>query len=318
MKVLITGGAGFIGSTLAKRLLAQGHEVVAYDNLSTGLASNLPPEASLVQGDIEDAAALKAAMAGCDALAHLAAMVSVALSVTEPGACHLTNVQGTQNAFQAAAQLGLKRVVYASSAAVYGARPELPKRESQEPHLASPYAASKWHNELDAAYLSCWQGISSVGLRFFNVFGPHQRPDSPYSGVISIAADRVLAGQGFTVFGDGLQSRDFVFVEDVARALEAALFQDLGSPKEGLAPALVFNVGTGQSTSLLDLMSMLDRITGSTTPLQFGPERAGDLKHSLADPEALAQGLGIRAEVGVEEGLRRTLAWMRNGTLSLS
>lgn len=315
MRVLITGGAGFIGSTVARELLAQGHEAVVLDDLSTGLASNLPAGVPLHVGDVADVSAVMEAMDGCQGVVHLAAMVSVALSVTEPGPCHRINVVGSQTVFQAAAALGLTRVVYASSAAVYGARPELPKREDQAPHLASPYAASKWQNEIDADYLSRWQGVESVGLRFFNVYGPRQRPDSPYSGVISIAADRLLRQAPFTVFGDGLQSRDFVYSEDVARAVVAALTQPLPKPAEGLASALVFNVGTGRSTTLLDLVAAMEGALGRKAELQFGPDRAGDLKHSLADPGALAEALGVRAEVRVQEGLAQTLAWMQ-GALS--
>lgn len=304
MKALITGGAGFIGSTIARRLLAEGHEVVAFDNLETGSRHNLPPDVRLIVGDIRDEAALRQAVAGAEVVIHQAAMVSVALSVAEPWRCHEVNVLGTRKVLDAALRAGCRRVVMASSAAVYGNDPALPKHEALPPTPASPYAASKWMNEVDARYYGEYLGLETVCLRYFNVFGPRQRPDSPYSGVISIAADKLLAGQRFTVFGTGEQTRDFVFVEDVAGAVLAAA----GRP--GLAHEVV-NVGRGERVSLLELLELMSRAVGVRLRLRFDAPRAGDVLHSLADVSRLADRLGYRAETSLAEGLARTLDWMQ-------
>ncbi|MFN3430188.1 MAG: NAD-dependent epimerase/dehydratase family protein [Candidatus Sericytochromatia bacterium] len=305
MRILITGGAGFIGSTLARRLLADGHAVTAFDNLETGATENLPGSVRLIEGDIRDRDALDAAMAGHDAVAHLAAMVSVAVSVTEPARCWDVNVVGTRQVLDAARAAGIRRVALASSAAVYGNEPTLPKREDLPVAPASPYAYSKWHNEVDAGYYGGYLGLETVCLRFFNVYGPRQRPDSPYSGVISIAADRLLSGKPFTVNGTGEQTRDFVFSEDVAGALAAAL----------TAPGVtheVINVGRGERVSLLELLAVMGRAVGCEPELAFGPPRAGDVLHSVSDPGRLAERLGYRAGVSLETGLTRTIAWMRD------
>ncbi|MNS49167.1 UDP-glucose 4-epimerase [compost metagenome] len=306
MKVLVTGGAGFIGSTLARRLVADGHTVRVLDNLETGSRDNLMAGIDLIEGDIRDPQAVAAAMAGMDAVAHLAAMVSVAVSVEEPRRCFDVNVVGTRHVLEAARESGVRRVALASSAAVYGNEPTLPKREDLAPAPASPYAYSKWHNEVDAGYYGAYLGLETVALRFFNVYGPRQRPDSPYSGVISIAADRLLTGQTFTVNGTGEQTRDFVYVEDVAGALVSALS----------APGLtheVVNVGRGERVSLLELLAVMGEAVGREPSLAFGPPRSGDVIHSVCDPARLADRLGYRARVPLAEGLARTIAWMREG-----
>ena len=306
MKVLITGGAGFIGSTLARRLVADGHTVRVLDNLETGSPDNLIAGIDLLEGDIRDPQAVAAAMAGMDAVAHLAAMVSVAISVEEPRRCWDVNVVGTRRVLEAAREAGVRRVALASSAAVYGNEPTLPKREDSAVAPASPYAYSKWYNEVDAGYYGAYLGLETVALRFFNVYGPRQRPESPYSGVISIAADRLLTGQTFTVNGTGEQTRDFVYAEDVAGALESAL----------TAPGItheVVNVGRGERVSLLELLAVMGEAVGRAPSLAFGPPRAGDVLHSVCDPGRLADKLGYRARVPLAEGLARTIAWMREG-----
>lgn len=302
--VLITGGAGFIGSTIADRFLQEGHRVRIYDNMETGDAANVPEGAELVIGDVRDGDALAAVARGMDLVIHQAAMVSVPISVKDPGACFEINVEGTRNALKAAVAGGARRLVLASSAAVYGNLPQLPKHEGMAADLPSPYAYSKWLNEQDAAYFSRYAGLETVCTRYFNVFGPRQRPDSPYSGVISIAADRLGRGAPFTVFGTGEQTRDFVFVEDVAKAVYAA----------ATAPGVtheVLNVGTGQATSLIALLGAMGRALGAEPDLQFGPPRDGDVMHSLADVSRLEALTGFVPQTGLEDGLGRTIAWMK-------
>jgi UDP-glucose 4-epimerase len=304
--IVITGGAGFIGSAIARRLLAEGHAVRAFDNLETGLRENLPPGVDLIEGDIRDPEALDAAFAGADAVAHMAAMVSVALSVEHPDRCWDVNVVGTRNVLDAARRAGARRVVLASSAAVYGNEPTLPKHEAMTPAPASPYAYGKWLNEVDAGYHGLYLGLETVCLRYFNVFGPRQRPDSPYSGVISIAAERLLQGRPFTVFGTGEQTRDFVYVEDVAGAVAAAL------SLPGLRHEVI-NVGRGEQVSLLALLRLMGDALGREPEFRFGPPRAGDVLHSVCDPTRLAERLHLQAETPLSEGLARTLAWMQGG-----
>jgi UDP-glucose 4-epimerase len=309
MRVLITGGAGFIGSAIARRLLAEGHTVRIFDNLETGAMANVPVGAEFVAGDVRSALAVGRAARGCDAIAHQAAMVSVTRSIAEPARCYDVNVVGTRNVLEAARQAGCMRVALASSAAVYGNAPSLPKREALPARPESPYAESKWLNEVDARYYGGYMGVETVCLRYFNVFGPHQRPDSPYSGVISIAASRLLADAPFTVFGTGAQTRDFVYVEDVARAVAAALTRpDLGHE--------VINVGRGERVSLLELLRLMGEAVGRKPRLRFDAPRPGDVLHSLADVSRMGRLLGVRAEVPLDAGLAATIDWMA-GTADL-
>jgi UDP-glucose 4-epimerase len=243
-------------------------------------------------------------MAGSDHVVHLAAMVSVALSVAEPERCFDINVTGTRRVLETAKALGVKRVVMASTAAIYGNEPTLPKRETMAPRPESPYAYAKWQNEVDAGYYGRYLGLETVCLRFFNVFGPRQRPDSPYSGVISIAATRLLAGLPFTVFGTGEQTRDFIYVEDVAAAVVASL------TRPGLSHD-VMNVGRGKAITLLELLDLLAGAIGVTPELKFGPPRAGDVLHSLSDASRLERVVSLKAAVPLDRGLAETIAWMR-------
>jgi UDP-glucose 4-epimerase len=304
MQVLVTGGAGFIGSAVVRKLLAEGHGVRVFDNLETGDRTNVPAGVPLIEGDIRDAAALEAAMAGSDHVVHLAAMVSVALSVAEPERCFDINVTGTRRVLETAKALGVKRVVMASTAAIYGNEPTLPKRETMAPRPESPYAYAKWQNEVDAGYYGRYLGLETVCLRFFNVFGPRQRPDSPYSGVISIAANRLLAGLPFTVNGTGEQTRDFIYVDDVASAVVASL------SRPGLSHD-VMNVGRGKAITLLELIDTLAGAIGVTPELKFEAPRAGDVLHSLSDASRLERVVSLKAAVPLDRGLAETIAWMR-------
>lgn len=304
MNVLVTGGAGFIGSTVARRLIAEGHNVAILDNLETGKRHNVPAEAPLILGDVRDEAAVRAACVGKELVIHQAAMVSVSLSTVEPARCFDINVTGTRNVLSAASRAGCRRVVLASSAAVYGDEPTLPKREDMPVLPLSPYAYAKWQNEVDAAYWQRFCGLEAVCLRYFNVFGPRQDPASPYSGVISIAAQRLLSRQPFTVFGDGLQTRDFVFVQDVASAVVAA------STRPDAAGAVI-NVGRGERVTLLQLLEQLGEVLGVQPELRFEGPRAGDVRHSLSDITQLRERLGIRSQVDLKTGLAATIAWMR-------
>lgn len=306
MKVLVTGGAGFIGSAVVQRLLSEGHTVRVLDNLETGVKENLADSVELFPDDIRDSNAVKYAVAGCDVIIHLAAMVSVPRSIDDPSLCWEVNVQGTRTVLDAAYRAGCRRMVLASSAAVYGNELALPKCETQPPQPESPYAYSKWMNELDAEYYHRFLGLETVALRFFNVFGPRQRPDSPYSGVISIAASKLLASEPFTVFGTGEQTRDFVYVDDVATAVVAAA----SYPALGHA---VFNVGRGCGTTLLELIELIGKAVGQKPELHFEAPRPGDVLHSVAEVSRLETFLGKREITSLARGVDSLLQWLRTG-----
>ena len=309
MKVLVTGGAGFIGSHTVARLLAGGHTVRVLDDLSTGKRENLAPFGSavtLLEGDITDLADVERAVDGVDAVMHLAAVVSVPVSVERPLFAHAVNATGTLNVLDAARRAGVRRVAYASSAAVYGAIADLPAREEAPLVPSSPYGSQKRYNEEAARLATELYGLETVGLRYFNVYGPRQDPRSPYSGVLSIFIDRLLAGEPVAIHGDGMQTRDFVFVGDVARANVAAL---TGTGGSGLA----FNVGTGRETSVLDAYRAIAREAGREAEPSFTPARAGDIRHSVAAVSAIARELGWQAEIAFEDGIRETIAWRREG-----
>ncbi len=303
MKALVTGGAGFIGSHIVDRLLREGHEVVVYDNFSSGRRENIAhleghKSVAVIEGDVRDAPQLDYRMAGCQVVFHEAAIVSVPYSVEHPQETHDVNIQGTLNVLLAAKKNAVRRVVFACSAAVYGEDPELPKKESMRPLPISPYGVEKITGEM---YLQTWAklfAVETVSLRYFNVFGPRQDPKSPYSGVISVFVSRALEGKPVTVFGDGKQSRDFVYVDNVVDAnLRAATMPGVSG--------LAFNVGCGQRTTLLELLAMLGRIVGRDLTPTLAAPRAGDIKDSLADIALARTMLGYAPEVGVEEGLRR-------------
>ena len=307
MKALVTGGAGFIGSHIAQRLLGDGHEVRILDNLTTGRMENLADfaqDVEFVEGDIRDADALQRVCEGCELVFHQAAVVSVPYSVEHPQETHDVNIQGTFNVLQAARAQGVRRVMFACSAAIYGEDPELPKREAMAPAPLSPYGLEKIAGEYYMNVFNALYGLETVALRYFNVFGPRQDPKSPYSGVISIFVSKVLARQTPTVFGDGLQSRDFVFVDNVVQA------NMLAATVPG-APGRCYNVGCGQQTTLNDLLQMLGRLTDQDVKPIYAETRAGDIKDSLADISRIRQELGYDPRVGVEEGLNQLLEFER-------
>lgn len=308
MRILITGGAGFIGSHTAEALLGQGHAVTVFDDFSTGKRENLGgprPRLSVVEGDVRDFTELMAAMRGCDAVLHLAAVVSVPLSITRPHFAHEVNATGSLNVLEAARYLDVRRVVMASSAAVYGVPTRLPLAEDTPPQVLSPYAAHKWMGEAYARTYAELHGMHPVCLRYFNVFGPRQDPASPYSGVLSRFIGAVLEGKPATIHGDGSQTRDFVYVSDVAQANMRALFATQTRPGD------VFNVGTGRSVSVKEAFEAIARAAGSPMRPAFGPARAGDVPHSRADVRLAEARLGFRARMSFQDGLGATIQWAR-------
>lgn len=297
---LITGGCGFIGSHLAEALVAEGVQVRVFDNLSSGKVDNLKGfdgGIEVVRGDIRDSDALGLAMKGVDQVFHEAALVSVAVSVEQPGENDAINIRGTLNVLQAARAAGARRVVLASSAAVYGNNPALPKREDMLPEPESPYALGKLAGEHYLRLFSRLYGVQTVALRYFNVFGPRQDGKSMYSGVISRFVDDIRAGRAPTIFGDGGQTRDFVYVKDVVQANLLAM----RSPQVGNGE--VFNVATGQQISLLQLWDALRGITGSRLEPVFREARPGDIRHSLADISRIRKVLGYQPRFNLEFGL---------------
>lgn len=301
---LVTGGAGFIGSHLVDSLLADGHSVRVLDDLSTGKRANLDPRAELTVGDVGEPATVAVATAGVDGIVHLAAIASVQRGNEDWAGTHRANLTAAIHVFDAArrakAGSGPVPVVYASSAAIYGDNPDLPLVETARPRPLSAYGADKLGCELHARVGGVVHGVPTAGFRFFNVFGPRQDPKSPYSGVISIFADRVRAGVACRIQGDGGQARDFVYVVDVVAALRAGL-------AAASVEAPVFNVGTGVSTRIVDLASILQRLAGSKVGPEFTEARAGDIRLSLCDPAKL-KALGWQPRTPLEEGLRMTLA----------
>jgi nucleoside-diphosphate-sugar epimerase len=305
MKVLVTGGAGFIGSHIAERLVGGGHSVAVLDNFSSGRRENLRTfDAEVFEGDIRDGSKVREAMKGRDLVFHEAAIVSVPYSVEHPLETHDVNILGTLQILEAARHAGVRRVVFASSAAIYGDEPTLPKVESMLPTPIAPYGVEKVTAE---HYLRTWStiyGVETVALRYFNVFGPRQDPGSPYSGVISIFVNRALAGRPLTIFGDGRASRDFVYVGDVVDANLAA------ATREGVSGE-VFNVARGAKTTLDELAAMLGRIAGRELVVEHAAPRVGDIVESWANVAKAKIRLGFEANVGVEAGLRELVKYVR-------
>jgi nucleoside-diphosphate-sugar epimerase len=302
---LITGGCGFIGSHIAEALVAEGHKVRVFDNLATGHVENLngfADRVEFVRGDIRDPAALATAMRGIEFVFHEAALVSVAISVQQPEENDAINIRGTLNVLQAARAAGAKRLVIASSAAIYGNNPDLPKREEMLPEPESPYALGKLAGEHYLHLFSTLYGLQTVVLRYFNVFGPRQDASSMYSGVISKFAADLQAGRAPTIFGDGGQTRDFVFVKDVVQANLLAM----RSPKVGHGEA--FNVATNTQVTLLDLLATMQEVTGQRLAPQFREARAGDIRHSFADISKAQRVLGYQPRHSLADGLRALLA----------
>jgi UDP-glucose 4-epimerase len=302
---LVTGGCGFIGSHLADVLVARGHRVRILDNLSTGRRTNAPAKADIIVGDVADPSIVRRAMEGMDGCFHLAAIASVQRSVEAWLPTHRVNLGGTICVLDAARAIGAVPVVYASSASVYGDSAALPLSENVALTPLSPYGADKAASELQARAAFAIHGVPSTGLRLFNVFGPRQDPASPYSGVISIFAENIIAGRPLMIFGDGKQSRDFIYVGDVVGAMVAAMDRPDKS-------ARVFNVGRGERTDLLQLIAALERVTGRKAVARHAPARAGDVRHSQSDTKQLRSGLGFAAKVSLEEGLAALMSWLKS------
>lgn len=301
-EILVTGGAGFIGSHLVDALLAAGNRVRVLDNLSMGKRENLPlanPHLQFIEGDVADAAQVAQAMAGCDAVAHLAAVASVQASVDDPVATHQSNFIGTLNVCEAMRRHGVRRVLFASSAAVYGNNGEgcaIDEDTAKAP--LTPYAADKLASEHYLDFYRRQHGLEPAVFRFFNIFGPRQDPSSPYSGVISIFSERAKRARPITVFGDGGQTRDFVYVEDLVKILVQGL--------EHPAPAAdATNVGLSGVTTLNDLIAALEQISGQPLNVSHGAARSGDIRHSKADNRRLLERFDLGTPTSLTEGLAR-------------
>lgn len=298
--ILVTGGAGFIGSHLVDSLLADGFRVRVLDDLSTGKRRNLDPCVELVVADVADRATVAAAMAGTAGVFHLAAVASVARANEDWPGTHRSNQAGTVAVLDAARAAGRLPVVYASSAAIYGDTGGEPAHEGLTPNPATAYGVDKLGSELHARVGSRIHGVPTLGLRFFNVYGPRQDPSSPYSGVISIFARKVAEGAAIVLHGDGGQTRDFVHVTDVVAHLRAAMQQLRAEPA---AAGQALNVCTGRAVAVRDLALLLGRLRGAPPRIEHGPARPGDIRHSRGRPEAAVAALGVRAAMALEDGL---------------
>lgn len=305
MNVLVTGGAGFIGSHIVRGLLERGDRVRVLDNFSTGKRGNLDGlDVEIVEADLRDASRLTEACRGVETVFHQAAFVSVPQSMQEPLDCFDVNVTGTASLLEAARKHGVKRVVFASSAAVYGDSDAYPLSEETPLHPLSPYAASKRVDEIYGQLYTASFGVEVVGLRYFNVYGPRQRPDSQYAAAVPIFIRRLLDNKPVTIFGDGGQTRDLIFVGDVVRA-------NLAAAAHPSAPGGVFNICTGNETRILDLVEILQDLFPSAPAPEFAAPRAGDIYRSIGSPQKAAETIGFRAEVSLTDGLARTAEWMK-------
>ena len=307
MRYLVTGGAGFIGSNTVDELVRRGHGVVVLDDLSAGKEENLAEirnKITIVKGSITDLETIQKACHQADFVIHLAARTSVPRSVKDPIESNRINVDGTLNVLVAARDNKVKRVVLAASSSAYGETPTLPKVESMQPKPISPYGVSKFVGELYAQTFGRCYGLETVCLRYFNIFGPRQDPDSPYSGVLSRFSTAFLDGTQPTVFGDGNQTRDFTFVENAVQA-------NLLACEAAGAAGNVFNIGTSHSISLNQTLELLSRISGKTLKTIYEPPREGDIRDSLADISKAREVLGYEPTVFFEEGLQRTFDWYR-------
>ena len=305
MKVLVTGGGGFIGCHLVERLLRDGHNVRVLDNFATGRRENLVgllDDVELVEGDMQSYERVHTAVRGCELVLHQAALPSVPRSVQDPLTSNASNVTGTLNVLLASRDEGVKRVVFASSSSIYGANPELPKHEDLIPLPISPYAVAKLAGEGYCRSFHEVFGLETVSLRYFNVFGPRQDPLSQYAAVIPNFITALLAGERPVVYGDGEQSRDFTYVENVVEGNLLAMMS------EGVGGRL-YNLAAGKRLSLNDLLGQLRALTGNETEARYEATRLGEVRHSQADVSRAERELGFRPPISVEEGLRRTLAW---------
>jgi nucleoside-diphosphate-sugar epimerase len=305
MRYLVTGGAGFIGSNTVDELVRRGHGVVVLDDLSSGKEDNLAEVRSKItfmKGSITDIEAVQKAMVQADYVIHLAARTSVPRSVKDPVDTNRINVDGTLNVLVAARDNKVKRVVFAASSSAYGDTPTLPKSEDMQPVPISPYGVSKYVGELYAQTFGRCYGLENVCLRYFNIFGPRQDPDSPYSGVLSRFSAAFLDSTPPVVFGDGEQTRDFTYVDNAVLANTLACEAPSASGR-------TFNVGTGHAVSLNQVLQMLQKASGKTLETKYEPSREGDIRDSLADIRLAKEFLGYEPAVLFEEGLERTYAW---------
>lgn len=308
MKYIVTGGAGFIGSHIVEDLVRPEHDVVILDNLFSARMENIAPllkkeNVSFVNGSITDLPLLRQTFEGADGIFHQGAIASVPWSVAHPLKTHEVNLSGTLNVLSAARDCGVKKLVFASSAAVYGDHPTLPAQEALIPETLSPYAVSKLAGEYYCSVFSRLYDLRCISLRYFNVFGPRQDPGSPYSGVITRFISNTLSHRPLVIYGDGGQTRDFVYVRDVVQANVRAM----ASAESG-----VFNIACGRRINLLELAAMIREITGITVPVTFGPPVAGDVRDSLADITRAQEALGYAPAYTVKSGLEETVAWFRN------
>ena len=312
---LITGIGGFIGSSIARALLARGDEVRGVDNFSTGKRENIQEILNRIdfrEADILDLDAMHQACAGADFVLHQAAIPSVPKSVLDPLGSNRANIDGTVNVLVAARDAKVKRVVYAASSSAYGDTPTLPKYEAMRPDPISPYAVQKLASEhYMVSFYRCY-GLETVCLRYFNIFGPRQDPTSPYSGVLAKFITQMLRGEQPTIHGDGEQSRDFTYIDN---AVEANLLA-CKAPVDKAA-GQVFNTATGRRVTLNETFKLLQGLTTYKGPAKYGPERGGDIKHSLADISRIEAALGYKPKVDFEEGLRRTVEWYRQADVGL-
>ncbi|MGH8101994.1 MAG: SDR family oxidoreductase, partial [Chthoniobacterales bacterium] len=302
MRYLVTGGAGFIGSNTVDELLRRGHDVVVLDDLSTGKERNLPlsnPNCKFIRGSITDLETVQNACRGADYVFHMAARTSVPRSVKDPAETNRINADGTVHLLLAARDAGVKRVVFSGSSSVYGETPELPKREDMPPAPISPYGVSKFIGELYGQVFNRVYGLEFVTLRYFNVFGPRQDPGSPYSGVLSLFISSMQKGVPPTVYGDGRQSRDFTYIENVVQANLRAC------ETPGIA-GMVFNAGTGGRYTLNHTLAVLEKLSGRPARAKYVESRSGDIRDSQADISLARRKLGYNPQVSFEEGLRRT------------
>lgn len=304
---LVTGGAGFIGSNLARALVDLGDQVVVLDDFSTGKAANLEGfdgRLEVIRGSVCDRETVRRAMRGVDNVFHHAAVVSVTRSVADPVTTNAVNIGGTLNCLMEARDAGVKRFVFAASSSAYGNSPTLPKREDMKPDPLSPYAISKLAGEFYARVFHQLYGLDTVCLRYFNIFGPHQDPSSPYAAVVPIFITRLMRGESPVIYGNGEQSRDFTYI---ANAVEANLL----AARAPQAPGGVFNVACSTRYSLNQLVSKLQALTQTTVPPTYAPARPGDVLHSQGDIERASLMLGYRPKVTFDEGLAATVQWFR-------